>query len=76
MRTVSETIFNGVAALVISKLCTVKKEIYSVTVAKADVAKWQQGTLLQDAFRYLNADQREFVKTGTTPAEWENIFGS
>ena len=76
MRTVSETVFNGVKAIVISKLCTVKKEVYSVTVAKADIEKWQAGTLLQDAFRYLNADQREFVKTGTTPAEWENIFGS
>lgn len=75
MRTVSEEIINGVSALIISKLCTVKKEVYSVTVAKADVAKWQQGELLQNAFRYLNADQREFVKTGTTPAEWNAIFG-
>jgi len=36
---------------------------------------WQTGMLIQDAFPMLSADQREFIKTGITPEEWENLFG-
>ena len=39
-------------------------------------ARWQMGELIQNAFPKLNADQREFIKTGCTPAEWERVFGS
>ena len=28
---------------------------------------------VQDVFPDLNADQREFIKTGCTPAEWEYL---
>jgi hypothetical protein len=38
-------------------------------------ADWQNGTLIQDAFPMLNADEREFIKTGITPEEWEKMFG-
>lgn len=37
--------------------------------------RWQSGVYIQDAFHMLNADQREFIKTGITPAEWDSIFG-
>jgi hypothetical protein len=36
---------------------------------------WKAGMYIQDAFPMLNANQREFVKTGITPAEWEKMFG-
>jgi len=36
---------------------------------------WQNGTLIQDAFPMLDASQREFIKTGITPQEWDNMFG-
>lgn len=36
---------------------------------------WQSGTLIQDAFPMLNPDQREFIKTGITPEEWNSMFG-
>lgn len=36
---------------------------------------WNAGALLQDAFPELDADQREFIKTGITPKEWEALFG-
>lgn len=29
----------------------------------------------QDHFPELNADQREFLISGTTPEEWERLFG-
>jgi hypothetical protein len=37
---------------------------------------WQTGMLIQDAFPMLDADQREFIKTGITPKEWEDTFGN
>ena len=36
---------------------------------------WQSGMLIQDAFPMLDAGQREFIKTGITPEEWDNMFG-
>lgn len=33
------------------------------------------GELLQNAYPFLNADEREFIKTGITPAEWDATFG-
>ena len=36
---------------------------------------WQRGVYIQDAFPMLNADQREFIKTGITPQEWADTFG-
>jgi len=35
-----------------------------------------QGPLIQDAFPNLTASEREFLMTGVTPAEWENLFGT
>ncbi len=39
-------------------------------------AAWQNGTLIQDAFPMLDASQREFIKTGITPQEWDSMFGN
>lgn len=36
---------------------------------------WQTGELIQNAFPMLDAGQREFIKTGITPDEWDNMFG-
>lgn len=41
----------------------------------ACVAAWKAGKMIQDAFPMLTADEREFVKTGITPAEWDTLFG-
>jgi len=35
---------------------------------------WKGGTLAQDAFPQLNADEREFLMTGMTPDEWNEMF--
>jgi len=34
----------------------------------------QSGALIQTAFPTLNAEQREFILTGITPAEWAKIY--
>lgn len=36
---------------------------------------YTEGALLQEAFHFLDADEREFVKTGITPSEWKAMFG-
>lgn len=33
------------------------------------------GVLIQDAFPMLTPAQREFIKTGITPDEWDAMFG-
>ena len=35
---------------------------------------WSEGALIQDAFPMLDADQREFIKTGLTPEDCLVIF--
>jgi len=37
--------------------------------------KMNEGVLLQNAFSQLNADEREFIKTGIFPREWAEPFG-
>lgn len=45
-------------------------------VTQAALDLYQQGnTHLQDAFPKLPPSQREFIKTGYTPADWDALFG-
>ena len=48
---------------------------FDLDVTEAEILAWQAGELIQNAMPRLNADEREFVKTGITPEEWEEIFG-
>jgi hypothetical protein len=36
---------------------------------------YTDGALLQHAFPFLDADEREFIKTGVTPTEWNLFYG-
>jgi hypothetical protein len=36
---------------------------------------YSKGALLQNAFPFLNANEREFLKTGTPPHVWDEMFG-
>lgn len=35
----------------------------------------RKGKHIQDVFPELSADEREFLMTGVTPQEWEEMFG-
>jgi hypothetical protein len=37
--------------------------------------EYRSGELLQNAFHFLDAGEREFLKTGITPQEWADTFG-
>ena len=47
-----------------------------IPVTQKQIDAWQNGVLIQDAMPNLTPDQREFIKTGITPEEWEETFGS
>ena len=36
---------------------------------------WKNGDLVQEAFPQLNSGEREFIVSGITPKEWEEVFG-
>ena len=36
---------------------------------------WEKGALIQDVFHNLTPKEREFIKTGITPDEWDEMFG-
>jgi hypothetical protein len=38
------------------------------------MASWGQGELMQNAMPHLSADEREFIMTGITPTEWNEMF--
>jgi hypothetical protein len=38
------------------------------------LSKYNNGALIQNAFPRLNADEREFIKTGITAQEWDSLF--
>ena len=46
-----------------------------VEVNDADYWDWQDGTLVQDAFPYLNAGEREMLISGICPTCWDSMFG-
>ena len=46
-----------------------------VAVNEADYLDWQDGVLVQDAFPYLSADEREMLISGICPTCWASTFG-
>jgi len=40
---------------------------------KVAYAKWNAGALIQDAFPMLDAGEREFLMTGITPDQFDNM---
>ena len=43
---------------------------------RGDIEKWESsGKFIQDYFPDLSDDDREFILTGVTPEEWDEIFG-
>ena len=46
----------------------------NIAVTQAQLDAWQAGTLIQDAMPNLSADEREFIKTGITAEEWDDMF--
>jgi hypothetical protein len=39
-----------------------------------DFYEWQKGALIQQVLPYLSPSEREFLMTGSTDDEWDEIF--
>ena len=45
-----------------------------ISVTQAELDDRASGTLIQNALPSLSADDREFLMTGATPEEWDEMF--
>jgi hypothetical protein len=43
-------------------------------VTQEQLDAWRSGTVIQRAMPNLSADEREFILTGITPEEWDDMF--
>lgn len=46
-----------------------------LNITQEQIDAHNRGELAQNAFPQLTADEREFYISGTTPEEWNNMFG-
>ena len=51
-----------------------KTNSMNINVTEEQLKNWQQGMLIQNAMPNLMADEREFIKTGIMPEEWDALF--
>ncbi len=54
--------------------CNVTGQIYMATYPKDGIDKWLAGAFIQDAMPDVNAGDREFLISGTSPAGWDKLF--
>jgi hypothetical protein len=45
-----------------------------LNVTPRQIKAWQEGTLIQNAMPNLTSVQREFIMTGITKDEWDNLM--
>ena len=57
-----------------TSLLSGKKYTMDIDIDMYQLNKWQNGGLIQDVMPHLTADEREFIMTGITPAEWDATF--
>ena len=53
---------------------TGKTSVMYLDITKEQLFSWVDGQLIQDAMPQLSAEEREFMMTGITPAEWNEAF--
>ena len=44
-----------------------------IDVTPLQIEQWERGMLIQEAMPLLTRDEREFIMTGLTSTDWENI---
>ena len=45
-----------------------------IDVSDKQIALWMEGALIQDVMPNLTPEEREFLMTGITAAEWDEAF--
>lgn len=54
--------------------CPFCGQAHSVFANERDYLDWQEGELVQNAFPYLSADDREMLISGCCPSCWKKTF--
>lgn len=54
---------------------TGKEHTREIAVTEQQLALWRGGMVIQDAMPNISPSDREFIKTGITPEEWDMMFG-
>lgn len=47
----------------------------NLPICQGQLDEYANGALIQDAFPNLGPDDREFIMTGITKEEWDQMFG-
>lgn len=55
-------------------LLSQKTNTMDIDVTQEQLDRWGRGELIQTVMPNLTPDEREFIKTGILPQEWNNIF--
>ena len=55
-------------------VCPFCSSSHSVDVNSDDYIRWMDGVNAQDAFPYLNSNEREALISGTCPTCWDKMF--
>ena len=58
-----------------TSMATGKTHTMDLPISQEKLDSWEKGKgLIQDIFPELTADQREFLITGMTQEEWDDLF--
>ena len=55
-------------------MTTGKVRVREIDVTQEQLDRWENGELAQDVFRFLSAEDREFIMTGIVSEEWDDAF--
>ncbi len=55
--------------------CPICGKAHDIEVNEIDYLDWADGMLVQDAFPYLTANEREMFISGICPDCWARMFG-
>lgn len=57
-----------------TSMATGRARTLDLPVTQAQLEAWQNGELIQRAMPNLSPDEREFLMTGITNEEWDELF--
>jgi hypothetical protein len=70
----TEAFDNNIHTYTFAGKCVATGKEYSVTVLGEELYAYRRGAKLQDAFKSLSAEDREFLLTGMSPEGWTKTF--
>ena len=73
---VEPTFPTGVSLVTVKSQLTGEIHQWELNADPAEIREWMTGPeTIQDRLPYLSNHDREFLLTGSTPSEWNDLFG-